>query len=68
LQKYVCARVLALHDQIAQERTVNLSELRDPEHDDQRVRGDPKWVVTLGVCTHLGCVPIGKRTRARVHT
>jgi ubiquinol-cytochrome c reductase iron-sulfur subunit len=32
--------------------------LRDPQSDAQRVRGDPKWLVVLGVCTHLGCVPV----------
>ncbi|XP_061773827.1 cytochrome b-c1 complex subunit Rieske, mitochondrial [Nerophis ophidion] len=43
--------------EIAAEESVNLSELRDPEHDKDRVQ-NPKWVVVLGVCTHLGCVPI----------
>mmetsp|Transcript_5316 Transcript_5316/g.22562 ORF Transcript_5316/g.22562 Transcript_5316/m.22562 type:complete len:105 (-) Transcript_5316:626-940(-) len=33
------------------------SDLRDPEPDQQRVQ-DPKWCVVLGVCTHLGCVPV----------
>jgi len=37
---------------------VNLSELRDPQPDSARVR-DPKWLILLGVCTHLGCVPLG---------
>ncbi|CCI50725.1 hypothetical protein ABG067_006653 [Albugo candida] len=36
---------------------VSVSSLRDPETDDVRVK-DPKWLVVLGVCTHLGCVPI----------
>jgi ubiquinol-cytochrome c reductase iron-sulfur subunit len=35
---------------------VDLSTLRDVETDAQRVK-DPKWLVVLGVCTHLGCVP-----------
>ncbi|XP_072321039.1 cytochrome b-c1 complex subunit Rieske, mitochondrial [Eucyclogobius newberryi] len=43
--------------EIAAEAAVNLSELRDPEHDKDRV-ANPKWVIVLGVCTHLGCVPI----------
>ncbi|CDS36988.1 ubiquinol cytochrome c reductase Rieske [Echinococcus multilocularis] len=42
---------------IDQERSVPLSALRDPETDEQRVK-DPKWLVCVGVCTHLGCVPI----------
>ncbi|XP_047452144.1 cytochrome b-c1 complex subunit Rieske, mitochondrial [Mugil cephalus] len=43
--------------EIATEEAVNLGELRDPQHDKDRVV-NPKWVIVLGVCTHLGCVPI----------
>lgn len=43
--------------EIAMEEAVNLAELRDPQHDKDRVV-KPKWVIVLGVCTHLGCVPI----------
>ena len=43
--------------EIQREGAVNLSELRDPQTDAQRVK-DPKWLIVLGVCTHLGCVPI----------
>ena len=39
------------------EKDVALAELRDPQTDAQRVV-DPKWLIALGVCTHLGCVPI----------
>ncbi|VDO89946.1 unnamed protein product [Haemonchus placei] len=42
--------------EIERERAVDLSELRHPEHDDQRVKR-PEWSVLLGVCSHLGCVP-----------
>ncbi|CAD6995872.1 cytochrome b-c1 complex subunit Rieske, mitochondrial [Ceratitis capitata] len=38
-------------------RSVKLSSLRDPESDDKRVK-DPRWLILIGVCTHLGCVPI----------
>ena len=38
--------------------SVDVSTLRDPQQDAERVRGDPKWLVVLGICTHLGCVPI----------
>ena len=34
-----------------------MSTLRDPQTDAERVK-DPEWLVVLGVCTHLGCVPI----------
>ncbi|KAJ3596702.1 hypothetical protein NHX12_003106 [Muraenolepis orangiensis] len=43
--------------EIATEEAVNMSELRDPQHDRDRVL-KPKWMIVLGVCTHLGCVPI----------
>lgn len=43
--------------EIAAEAAVNLAELRDPEHDKDRAT-NPQWVIVLGVCTHLGCVPI----------
>lgn len=43
--------------EIAAEEAVNLAELRDPQHDKDRVI-NPRWVIVLGVCTHLGCVPI----------
>ncbi|XP_067357451.1 cytochrome b-c1 complex subunit Rieske, mitochondrial-like isoform X1 [Channa argus] len=43
--------------EIATEEAVNMAELRDPQHDKDRVL-NPKWVIVLGVCTHLGCVPI----------
>lgn len=43
--------------EIAAEAAVNLAELRDPEHDKDRAI-NPRWVIVLGVCTHLGCVPI----------
>ncbi|KND01490.1 cytochrome b-c1 complex subunit Rieske, mitochondrial, variant [Spizellomyces punctatus DAOM BR117] len=46
-------------DEIAEARSVPLSELRDPEKDEDRVK-KPEWLVMLGVCTHLGCVPIGE--------
>lgn len=35
-----------------------LSELRDPEPDSARVK-KPEWLILVGVCTHLGCIPIG---------
>jgi ubiquinol-cytochrome c reductase iron-sulfur subunit len=39
---------------------VPVSELRDPETLAQRTKpGKANWLVTMGVCTHLGCVPLG---------
>jgi ubiquinol-cytochrome c reductase iron-sulfur subunit len=44
--------------EIEEARAVNISELRDPEADDRRVK-KPEWLIVVGVCTHLGCVPLG---------
>jgi ubiquinol-cytochrome c reductase iron-sulfur subunit len=45
--------------EIDEARETNWQSLRDPESDEQRVK-KPEWLVMLGVCTHLGCVPIGE--------
>ncbi|ORX62612.1 cytochrome b-c1 complex subunit Rieske [Hesseltinella vesiculosa] len=45
--------------EIADANSVNVQELRDPQTDAERVK-EPEWLVMLGVCTHLGCVPIGE--------
>lgn len=46
-------------DEIKEAREVNLKSLRDPERDEDRTQ-KPEWLVMIGVCTHLGCVPIGE--------
>jgi ubiquinol-cytochrome c reductase iron-sulfur subunit len=43
--------------EIEKEQSVDLSSLRDPQADDARVK-NPEWLVLLGICTHLGCVPL----------
>jgi ubiquinol-cytochrome c reductase iron-sulfur subunit len=46
--------------EIAAAKAVPLSELRDPETLEERTKpGHLNWLITLGVCTHLGCVPLG---------
>lgn len=45
--------------EIDEANDVDLSSLRDPEADSDRAKR-PEWLVMLGVCTHLGCVPIGE--------
>jgi ubiquinol-cytochrome c reductase iron-sulfur subunit len=46
--------------EIAEANAVKLSDLRDPETLAQRTKpGKANWLITLGVCTHLGCVPLG---------
>lgn len=47
-------------DEIAEAQNVNLAELRDPQTDTDRVQ-KPEWLVMMGVCTHLGCVPLGEK-------
>lgn len=37
-------------------RNTDISHLRDPQADSDRVQ-KPEWLVMLGICTHLGCVP-----------
>jgi ubiquinol-cytochrome c reductase iron-sulfur subunit len=46
-------------NEIAEAKAVPLSELRDPETDEQRTKpGHEQWLVMVAVCTHLGCIPI----------
>lgn len=46
--------------EIAEAQNVKLGELRDPETLAQRTKaGKQNWLITLGVCTHLGCIPLG---------
>ena len=45
-------------------RAVPLDDLPDPQADADRVQ-KPEWLVMVGVCTHLGCIPIGQRPGER---
>ncbi|SCU98223.1 LAFA_0G16424g1_1 [Lachancea sp. 'fantastica'] len=45
--------------EIDEANTVQMSALKDPQTDADRVK-KPEWLVMLGICTHLGCVPIGE--------
>ena len=47
-------------DEIAEARSVDLKDLPHPEKDEDRAK-NPEWLVMLGVCTHLGCVPLGDK-------
>ncbi len=45
---------------IEEARAVSLDDLPDPQEDAERVKeGKEQWLVMVGVCTHLGCVPLG---------
>ena len=47
-------------EEIAKAKDVNLDDLPHPETDEDRAN-NPEWLVMLGVCTHLGCVPLGDK-------
>jgi ubiquinol-cytochrome c reductase iron-sulfur subunit len=45
--------------QIDEARSVPVSSLPDPQTDQARVKeGHDQWLVVIGICTHLGCIPI----------
>ncbi|KAK4574509.1 ubiquinol--cytochrome-c reductase catalytic subunit rip1 [Recurvomyces mirabilis] len=46
-------------DEIKDAEATDWQKLRDPQPDSDRVQ-KPEWLIMLGVCTHLGCVPIGE--------
>jgi len=52
--------------QIEEARKVPVSSLPDPQTDNARVTDTakkvrPEWLIVIGVCTHLGCVPLGNK-------
>lgn len=47
---------------ITEAQETPMTALIDPEEDSARVKdGKEKWLVTIGICTHLGCVPISNQ-------
>ena len=46
--------------EISEARAVKLEDLKHPEKDEDRAK-DPEWLIMVGVCTHLGCVPLGDK-------
>jgi ubiquinol-cytochrome c reductase iron-sulfur subunit len=46
-------------EEIAKAKDVDVSQLRDPQPDEARAK-KPEWLIVVGVCTHLGCVPLGQ--------
>jgi ubiquinol-cytochrome c reductase iron-sulfur subunit len=46
--------------EIAQARADDAAPMPDPAPDSSRVQR-PEWLVVVGICTHLGCVPLGQR-------
>jgi ubiquinol-cytochrome c reductase iron-sulfur subunit len=44
--------------EIEEAQNVDVATLRDPQPDSARVK-KPEWLIVIGVCTHLGCIPLG---------
>ena len=46
--------------EIAEAEKVDVATLRDKQADKDRVK-KPEWLVMIGICTHLGCIPLGQK-------
>jgi ubiquinol-cytochrome c reductase iron-sulfur subunit len=49
-----------LPEEIAEAGKAAMADLRDPQKDTDRAK-KPEWLILIGVCTHLGCVPLGQK-------
>ena len=47
-------------EEIKEASAVDLKDLKDPQKDSDRAK-NPEWLVMVGVCTHLGCIPLGEK-------
>lgn len=47
-------------DEIQKAAEVDETSLRDPQKDSDRVK-KAEWLVMVGICTHLGCIPLGQK-------
>jgi ubiquinol-cytochrome c reductase iron-sulfur subunit len=47
-------------EEIGEAEAVSIEDLPDPANDADRVT-KPEWLIVVGVCTHLGCVPKGQK-------
>ncbi len=48
-------------EEIAAANDVDIKNFRDPEPDSNRVQ-KPEWLIMVGICTHLGCIPLGQKS------
>lgn len=49
-------------DEIKTVEAVPLNQLIEPASDQSRIKdGHAQWIVLIGICTHLGCVPLGNK-------
>jgi ubiquinol-cytochrome c reductase iron-sulfur subunit len=47
--------------EVVEAQSVKMSQLPDPQTDQDRTKpGHEQWLVVIGICTHLGCIPIAK--------
>ncbi|MEM9469671.1 MAG: ubiquinol-cytochrome c reductase iron-sulfur subunit [Pseudomonadota bacterium] len=50
-------------EEIEKAKGVDVAALRDPQTDEERTKeGKEQWLITVGICTHLGCVPLGQKS------
>ena len=55
-------------EEIKSAEKVDVTSLRDPQTIEERTKaGKTNWLITMGVCTHLGCVPLLDRREPFVH-
>ena len=47
-------------EEISEAKAVSLDDLPDPQDDAARAK-NPEWLVMVGICTHLGCIPLGQK-------
>ena len=48
-------------EEITAANDVDIKNFRDPELDSDRVQ-KPEWLIMVGICTHLGCIPLGQKS------
>jgi len=46
--------------EIKEAQAVKMSDLPDPATDQDRVQKE-EWLIMIGICTHLGCIPLGQK-------
>ena len=47
-------------EEITAARNIEIGDLRDPEADEDRAE-KAEWLIMVGICTHLGCIPLGQK-------
>ncbi|MCC6598113.1 MAG: ubiquinol-cytochrome c reductase iron-sulfur subunit [Alphaproteobacteria bacterium] len=47
-------------EEIEEAKDTDIAVLGDKQPDSDRVK-KPEWLIVVGICTHLGCVPVGQK-------